>query len=53
MFGVQFLEILVLYIDYYIMFMKVREKFSVSKQGRSFIKEMFNMGMLKIVENGI
>jgi len=45
--------ILVLYIDHYIMLTKVREKFSVSKQGRSFIKEMFNMGMLKSVENEI
>jgi hypothetical protein len=33
--------------------MKVREKRSVSKQGRRFIKEMFNMGMLKSVKNEI
>jgi hypothetical protein len=31
--------------------MKVRGKLSVSKQGGSFIKEMFNMGMLKSVKN--
>lgn len=42
-----------LYIDHYIVLMKVREKFSVSKQGRCFTKEMFNMGMLKSVENEI
>jgi hypothetical protein len=33
--------------------MKVGEEFSVSKQGRSFIKEMFDMGMIKSVENEI
>jgi len=35
------------------MLVKVRENFLVSKQGGSFIKEMFNMGMLKSVENGM
>jgi hypothetical protein len=31
--------------------MQVRERLSVSKQGRGFIKKVFNMGILKSVEN--